>query len=67
MNMLLDKINALIEAGQFDTDRIIIWITSSEDLSQDIFRDMNYESLHITRKYNLAKIVFESKNEEDIV
>lgn len=55
---LIDKINALIEAGQFDTDRIIIWITSSEDLSQDIFRDMNYESLHITRKYKTSALAW---------
>ena len=48
---LIEKINALIEAGQFDTDRIRIWITSSEALSEKVFKDMNYESIHITKKY----------------
>ena len=48
---LIEKINALIVAGQFDTDRIRIWISSSEALSEDVFKDINYESITVTNKY----------------
>ena len=51
---LIEKINALIKAGQFDTDRIKIRIASSEALSEDIFKDMNYESIHVTKKYKTS-------------
>ena len=36
----------------------------TEQLVTVLYKDSNY---YLTRKYNLAKVVFESKNEEDIV
>ncbi|MBO5305465.1 MAG: hypothetical protein J6B12_01755 [Clostridia bacterium] len=47
---LIDKINTLIKEGQFDTDRLRFSITSSEAMSEDIFKDMNYDSITILRK-----------------
>ena len=48
---LIEKINAMIKAGQFDTDSVVISITSSEALTEDLFSDINYESITVTRKY----------------
>ena len=63
---LIDKINALIEAGQFDTDRIRISITSSADLSEDVFKDMNYETINVTRKYQTSAFAWLSVKYENI-
>ncbi|MBQ3228053.1 MAG: hypothetical protein IJB43_05670 [Clostridia bacterium] len=63
---LIDKINALIEAGQFDTDRIRISITSSAALSEDVFKDMNYETINVTRKYQTSAFAWLSVKYENI-
>lgn len=63
---LIDKINALIAAGQFDTDRIRISITSSAALSEDVFKDMNYETINVTRKYQTSAFAWLSVKYENI-
>ena len=63
---LIDKINDLIVAGQFDTDRIRISITSSEALSEDIFTDMNCETIYLTKKYKTRAFAWLSVKYENI-
>ncbi len=63
---LIDKINALIVAGQFDTDRIRISITSSVSLTEDVFKDMNCETINVTRKYQTSAFAWLSVKYENI-
>ena len=63
---LIDKINNLIVAGQFDTDRIRISITSSEALSEEVFKDMNCETISVTKKYKTSAFAWLSVKYENI-
>jgi len=56
----------LIVEGQFDTDRIRISITSSAALSEDVFKDMNYETINVTRKYQTSAFAWLSVKYENI-
>ncbi len=48
---LINRINLLIKTGQFDTDRIVIRVTSSKKMTEDMFSHINYESVNIGKKY----------------
>jgi len=63
---LIDKINNLIVAGQFDTDRIRISITSSEALSEDVFKDMHCETINVTKKYQTSAFAWLSVKYENL-
>ena len=63
---LIDKINNLIVAGQFDTDRIMISITSSEALSEDVFKDMHCETINVTKKYQTSAFAWLSVKYENL-
>ena len=51
---LIDKLNALIRAGEFDTDRICITVMSRKALTREFFSEMNCETVDVTRKYRTA-------------
>lgn len=63
---LIDKINAMIVAGQYDTDRIRISITSSAALSEEVFKDMNCETINVTKKYQTSAFAWLSVKYENI-
>lgn len=51
---LIDKLNALIRAGEFDTDRICITVMSRKALTREFVSEMNCETVDVTRKYRTA-------------
>lgn len=55
---LVEKINAMIKVGQFDTDSVVISITSSEALTEALFSDIKYESITVTRKYKAGALAW---------
>ena len=65
---LIDTINQLIGAGQFDTDRISFHIQSDEILSEDVFADMHCESLYIAKyiKSCYGSVLYENINLESL-
>ncbi len=63
---LIEKINSLIKAGQFDTDRVMISITSSEALTEELFSDIKSESITVTRKYKTGAFAWLQVKYENI-
>ncbi|MBE6694901.1 MAG: hypothetical protein E7587_00455 [Ruminococcaceae bacterium] len=51
---LIEKINSMIEAGQFDTDSVIISFSSSEELTEELFSGIRHENINITPKYQTS-------------
>lgn len=55
---LIDMINDLIRAREFDTDVVTVRITSSDELPREAFDGMEYESVTLTKKYKTSAFVW---------
>ena len=51
-------INDLIRAREFDTDVVTVRITSSEELSREVFANIEYEDITVTKKYKTSAFVW---------
>ena len=63
---LIEKINSMIEAGQFDTDSVVIYFSSSEELTEALFSGINYETITITPKYQTRSFAWLAVKYENI-
>ena len=63
---LIEKLNAMIETGEFDTDRVVFSMSSSEELPKEVFAGMKYEMINITRKYKTSSFIWLTVKYENI-